>query len=150
MTAALIGAATFYKVSVEVVRCFFACEHFRGNLRPRWGSDEVGVSRYSPLGASFLESAPIGGSGQRPRVDGLCASRRRPRNPWCARVHGADLLLSWLGWQSCAACAARLLARLTHLKGGGLTFRLGRRPQILVRRPWSASVLPGAARVAGG
>jgi hypothetical protein len=45
----------------------------------------------------------------------------------------------------------RLGCRLSmRLRGGGLTFRPGRRPRILVQWPWSASSLPCAARVAGG
>jgi hypothetical protein len=33
----------------------------RGNLKSRQGSDEGGISRHPPLGASFLDSVPIGG-----------------------------------------------------------------------------------------
>jgi hypothetical protein len=59
------------------------------------------------------------------------------------QFHGVNLLLAWLGWQSCVASAARLSARSTRLSGDGLTFRPG-------RRPWSASGLPCAAWVVGG
>jgi hypothetical protein len=47
-------------------------------------------------------------------------------------LHGAEKLLAWIGWQSCVASAARLPARSTPLKGGGVNFRPG-------RRPWSTS-----------
>jgi hypothetical protein len=64
--------------------------------------------------------------------------------------HGAKKLLAWIGWQSCVACAARLSARSTPLRGGGVTFRPGRRPRMSVRRPWSMSSFPCAAWAAGG
>jgi hypothetical protein len=46
--------------------------------------------------------------------------------------HGAEKLLAWIGWQSCVASVARLSARSTRLRGGGVTFRPGPRPRILV------------------
>jgi hypothetical protein len=43
-----------------------------------------------------------------------------------------------------------LSARSTRLRGGGVTFRPGRRPRMLAWRPWSTSGLPCAAWAAGG
>jgi hypothetical protein len=65
-------------------------------------------------------------------------------------LHGAEELLAWIGWQSCVASAARLSARSTPLRRGGVTFRPGRRPRMSVRRPWSTSSFPCAVWAAGG
>jgi hypothetical protein len=80
------------KSIVEVLGCFSTCEHSGGNLRSYRGSDEGGVPRHSPIGPSFLDSTTIGGLvvaggrladvGAVARVNGVCASRRRP---W---IHG--------------------------------------------------------------
>jgi hypothetical protein len=82
--------------------------------------------------------------------NGCCTPRRRPRKAMRLRLNGVELRLAWLGWQPCAACVARLPARSACLRGGILTFRSGRRPRMLVRRPRSTSSWPCAARVAGG
>jgi hypothetical protein len=47
---------------VEAVACSSTWENSGGNLRSHRGSDEGGVWRHSLLGASFLESALIGGT----------------------------------------------------------------------------------------
>lgn len=55
----------------------------------------------------------------------------------------------WLGRRSGVTSAARLSARSTRLSGGGSDFMSGRRPRMLVRRPWSASGVLCAAWAAG-
>jgi hypothetical protein len=65
-------------------------------------------------------------------------------------------LFSWGGevasmdwWQSRVASAARLSAQFTRLREGSVIFRPGRRPRMLVRRPWSTSSFSCAAWAVG-
>jgi hypothetical protein len=58
------------------------------------------------------------------------------------KLHGAERLLAWLGWQSCVASAMRLSVRSTRLGGGGLTFMSGWWLCMFVRWQWYANGLP--------
>jgi hypothetical protein len=63
------------------------------------------------------------------------------------RLHGAKHRVCMA--EFCVVSAARLSARSTRLSGCGMTFRPGRRPRKLVRRPWSASGWPCVAWAKG-
>jgi hypothetical protein len=89
---------------------------------------------------------------------GWWTSGQRPWTRWCVYAEkavtgnlassgfmGRSICFTGHGGQSCDASVAGFSARSTHLRGGSLTFRSGRRPQMLVQQPWSASVLPCAA-----
>jgi hypothetical protein len=97
------------------------------------------------IASSMLGSGDVGAAAS----DGGCTPRRRPRDPWrtdasWGRAFGC---MAWV--MVLCRSAARSLARLTRLRGGNSTFRPGRRPRMLVRRPWSTSSLPCATWVAG-
>ena len=93
--------------------------------------------------------------GQRPRM-----LVRRPwsasSSPWAAwaaggwfvRRHGSVATMS--GRRSRKGVLAARLSGLLGQRQQRLPFRPGRRPRMLVRRPWSASGLPGAAWAVGG
>jgi hypothetical protein len=88
-------------------------------------------------------------SGQRPRMVDVRRGDGLGIHGW-HMLHEAEQLLAWLG--DCLVFPVRQGCQLGRccLRGGNLTFRPGRRPQMLVRRPWSMSSFPHAAWAASG
>ena len=66
------------------------------------------------------------------------------------RRRGSVTSGAMLGRRSWKGVLAARLSELLGQRQQRLPFRPGRRPRMLVRRPWSASVLPGAAWAVGG
>ena len=120
------------------------------------------------FGAGFRQEGPVVGLWRRQ----LRLSFRPGRRPWkLVRRPWSASSSPWAAWAAggwfvrrrgsvaSGAMSGRrsrkgvLAARLSGLLGQRqqrLPFRPGRRPRMLLRRPWSASGLPGAARAVGG
>jgi hypothetical protein len=111
---------------------FPSCRHHLGEL----AFSDMCVSSVVDMAVDVEAAAPSGGLASRGSSLGDHVRQL---------VHGAEELLAGIGWQSCVASVARLSARSTPLRGGGVTFRPGRRPQMSVRRLWSMSSFPCAA-----
>jgi hypothetical protein len=64
----------------------------------------------------------------------------------------SNCLHGWVTVLCCLVSPVRRGCRLGQccLRGGNLTFRPGRRPRMLVRRPWSTGSLPCASWATGG